>query len=214
MKQYTGVSERGAGLFLIGNLIAFGIGRIVSTQLMRWVRPTRMMGTYAVINIALLAVGILHPGLTGAYAILLTSYFMSIMFPTIFALGVKGLGEHTKLGGSVIVMSIVGGAVMPCGKTDRQRGAGLHRCGSGLRGGRSVRLPEPAYLERRSLGTAHRLVTDAVWPEAQVMLRTGASMASSSARRSSGTSRLSARRFSVTCAGDDMPISVDETNGC
>ena len=71
------------------------------------------MGTYAVVNMALLLVVILHPGKVGAGAIVATSFFMSIMFPTIFALGVKGLGPHTKMGGSVIVMAVVGGAVFP-----------------------------------------------------------------------------------------------------
>jgi len=61
----------------------------------------------------LLSAAILHPGLAGAYAIIATSFFMSIMFPTIFALGVKGLGPNTKLGGSIIVMSIVGAALIP-----------------------------------------------------------------------------------------------------
>ncbi len=50
---------------------------------------------------------------------------MSIMFPTIFALGIRGLGEHTKLGGSVVVMSIVGGAILPplLGLIARQTGS-------------------------------------------------------------------------------------------
>ena len=47
------------------------------------------------------------------YAVLGTNFFMSIMFPTIFALGVKGLGDHTKLGSSFIIMAIVGGAILP-----------------------------------------------------------------------------------------------------
>ncbi|MGA8938990.1 MAG: L-fucose:H+ symporter permease [Acidobacteriaceae bacterium] len=113
MLQYTGVTERTAALFLTGNLVALAVGRFVSTGLMRWFSPTKMMGTYAVVNIALLSVGILHPGRVGAGAILATSFFMSIMFPTIFALGVKGLGPNTKLGGSVIVMAVVGGAAFP-----------------------------------------------------------------------------------------------------
>jgi FHS family L-fucose permease-like MFS transporter len=113
MKQYTVTSERKAALFLTGSLVALAAGRFVSTYLMRWFRPTIMMGVYALINIALLAVGILHPGMIGAWAILATSFFMSIMFPTIFALGVKGLGPNTKIGGSVIVMSVVGAAIVP-----------------------------------------------------------------------------------------------------
>jgi FHS family L-fucose permease-like MFS transporter len=80
---------------------------------MKLVSPAKMMALYAAINIALLTVGIARPGLTGGCAILLTSFFMSIMFPTIFALGVKGLGPNTKLGGSMIVVAIVGGAVIP-----------------------------------------------------------------------------------------------------
>ena len=54
----------------------------------------------------------LFPGVVGLWAIFLTSFFMSLMFPTIFALGLKGLGENTKIGGSLLVMAIVGGAVL------------------------------------------------------------------------------------------------------
>jgi len=113
LKAYTAVSERSAGYLLTGNLIAFGLGRIVSTPLMRFIPPTRMVGIYATINIALTSVCILHPGLVGAYFMIASSFFMSILFPTIFASGVKGLGPNTKLGGSLIVMAIVGGAVIP-----------------------------------------------------------------------------------------------------
>jgi FHS family L-fucose permease-like MFS transporter len=113
VKQYTTSTERSAALFLTGNLVALAVGRFVSTPLMRWISPAKMTGTYALINIGLLAVGILHPGMVGAWAILATSFFMSIMFPTIFALGVHGLGPNTKIGGSVIVMSVVGAGIIP-----------------------------------------------------------------------------------------------------
>jgi FHS family L-fucose permease-like MFS transporter len=113
MRQYTHSSERTAGLLLTGNLIAFAAGRLVSTGLMRWLNPARMMATYAVVNILLLMLTIFYPGLVGVGAILLTSFFMSIMFPTIFAIGIKGLGSNTKLGGSLIVMSVVGAAIIP-----------------------------------------------------------------------------------------------------
>jgi FHS family L-fucose permease-like MFS transporter len=49
----------------------------------------------------------------GAWAIVASGFFISIMFPTIFALGLKGLGKNTKLGGSLLVMAIVGGAIFP-----------------------------------------------------------------------------------------------------
>jgi len=113
VKQYTSAPERTAALFLTCNLIAFAAGRAVSTALMRWISPSRMMAVYAFLNIALITTGVLHPGIIGAGAILLTSFFLSVMFPTIFALGVKNLGPRTKLASSLIVMSIVGGAVMP-----------------------------------------------------------------------------------------------------
>ncbi len=113
IKEYTTITEKGAAVFLLYTLIALGAGRVVSTWLMRYVSAGLMMGVYSVINIGLLAFCILRPGMLGAWMIVATSFFMSIMFPTIFAMGVKGLGPNTKLGGSLIVMSIVGGAIFP-----------------------------------------------------------------------------------------------------
>ena len=125
VKAYTVVTEREAGYFLTGSLVALAVGRIVSTSLMKLVSASKMMAVYAVINIALLAVGITRPGIVGTWAILATSFFMSIMFPTIFALGVKGLGPNTKLGGSLIVMAILGGAIFPPLSGYLARGHGL-----------------------------------------------------------------------------------------
>jgi FHS family L-fucose permease-like MFS transporter len=113
MRAYTTMPERTAGYFLTATLIALAIGRIVSTAAMRFVSPRKMIGVYALINFLLLLVGIARPGMVGVYAILITSFFMSVMYPTIFALGVRDLGEDTKLGGSLIVMAIVGGAIFP-----------------------------------------------------------------------------------------------------
>jgi FHS family L-fucose permease-like MFS transporter len=70
------------------------------------------MGVYSVANIALVSLGVLFPGWFGLWCVFLTSFFMSLMFPTIFALGLKGLGPNTKIGGSLLVMAIVGGAVL------------------------------------------------------------------------------------------------------
>jgi FHS family L-fucose permease-like MFS transporter len=80
---------------------------------MRFIAPARIIGAYALANMALLLVGIVHPGLLGGYALMATSLFMSVMYPTIFALGIKDLGPNTKLGGSFLVMAIVGGAIVP-----------------------------------------------------------------------------------------------------
>jgi FHS family L-fucose permease-like MFS transporter len=107
------VKERTAFLYLIATLVALALGRFISTSLMRFFSPAKMIGSYAVINMALLGFAIVHPGTAGAYALVATSFFMSIMFPTIFALGIKGLGPNTKLGGSVIVMAVVGAGILP-----------------------------------------------------------------------------------------------------
>jgi FHS family L-fucose permease-like MFS transporter len=61
----------------------------------------------------LVANAVINPGTIGGLTLVASSFFMSLMFPTIFALGLKGLGKNTKLGGSFIVMAIVGGAVFP-----------------------------------------------------------------------------------------------------
>lgn len=112
VQEYTHQPEKVAGYFLTGTLAAFGVGRFVSAYLMRFVAPNKLMGVYAVLNVILASVGVLNPGWIGLWAIFLTSLFMSLMFPTIFALGLKGLGPNTKIGGSLIVMAIVGGAVL------------------------------------------------------------------------------------------------------
>ncbi len=111
VQDYTHQPEKVAGYFLTGTLLAFGVGRFSATYIMEFIQPTRLMGIYSVVNVMLVSIGVLHPGWVGLWAIFLTSFFMSLMFPTIFALGIKELGPNTKLGGSMIIMAIVGGAV-------------------------------------------------------------------------------------------------------
>src|SRR6266702_6866358 len=79
---------------------------------MRFISPSKLMGAYSVANILLVGIAVFTPGWLGLWCVFLTSFFMSLMFPTIFALGLKGLGPNTKLGGSLLVMAIVGGAVL------------------------------------------------------------------------------------------------------
>ncbi len=112
VQEYAHQPEKVAGYFLTGTLAAFGVGRFASAYLMRFIQPSKLMGAYALTNIALLLVAVLHPGWVGLWCVFLTSFFMSLMFPTIFALGLKGLGPNTKIGGSLIVMAIIGGAVL------------------------------------------------------------------------------------------------------
>jgi len=111
-QDYTHIGEKTAGYLLVGNLIAFGTGRFAATYLMKFIEPRSLMGAYALANVTLVAIAILQPGWIGVWAILLTSFFMSLMFPTIFALGLKGLGPNTKIASSLIVMAIIGGGVL------------------------------------------------------------------------------------------------------
>jgi FHS family L-fucose permease-like MFS transporter len=113
VQEYAHQSEKIAGYFLTGTLAAFGVGRFASAWLMRFISPNKLMGAYSVANIALAIVAVFMPGWVGTWCVFLTSFFMSLMFPTIFALGLKGLGPNTKLGGSLLVMAIVGGAILP-----------------------------------------------------------------------------------------------------
>ena len=113
IQDYTHRPEKTAGYLLTGTLVAFGVGRFTATYLMKFIAPARLMGVYGVINTALVAIGVLFPGRLGVGAVFMTSFFMSLMFPTIFALGIKELGPNTKIGGSIIIMAIIGGATAP-----------------------------------------------------------------------------------------------------
>jgi MFS transporter, FHS family, L-fucose permease len=112
VQQFTGQNEKTGGYLLTGTLVMFGLGRFTSAAIMKHVQPARLMGVYSLINILLVASAVLHPGWSGVWAIFVTSFFMSLMYPTIFALGLHGLGEDSKVGGSLLVMAIIGGAVL------------------------------------------------------------------------------------------------------
>jgi MFS transporter, FHS family, L-fucose permease len=94
-------------------MVGFMIGRFAGTYLMKFIRPEKLLGVYSIINILLLIVAVSASGNVAVYALISVPFFMSIMFPTIFALGIKGLGEETKIASSFIVMAIVGGAFFP-----------------------------------------------------------------------------------------------------
>jgi len=107
-----GTPEKSAADYLILSLILFTIGRFAGTALMKYVAPSRLLTLYAIAGVLLTATAIAVPGRAGLYALVCTSFFMSIMFPTIFALGLRGVGEARKLASSLLVMAIVGGAVL------------------------------------------------------------------------------------------------------
>jgi FHS family L-fucose permease-like MFS transporter len=90
--------------------VLFTVGRLCGSAVISQFKPERVLTVYAAVNVVLVAVA-MGGGKAGLYAMFGTFFFMSVMFPTIFALGIRGLGEYTKLGSSLIVMSIVGGAI-------------------------------------------------------------------------------------------------------
>jgi FHS family L-fucose permease-like MFS transporter len=94
-------------------MVGFMAGRFIGTFLMRYVKPNQLLLAYSLVNVMLLFGAVYTSGGTAVWCVMLIPFFMSIMFPTIFALGVKDLGDDTKLGSSLIIMSIVGGAVIP-----------------------------------------------------------------------------------------------------
>ncbi len=107
------LSAQRASFMLSIALLLFMAGRFVSTAAMGKVSPARLLTLYALANIALCAIVLAGIPVLSVLALIGVFFFMSIMFPTIFALGVKDLGPQTKRGASFQVMSIVGGAIMP-----------------------------------------------------------------------------------------------------
>lgn len=93
--------------------IAFLIGRFSGTFFMKYIKPEKLLALYAAINILLCVVAMMGTGMITVYAVIAICFFMSIMFPTIFSLGIKDLKGDTEYGSSLIIMSIVGGAIMP-----------------------------------------------------------------------------------------------------
>ncbi|WP_433853150.1 sugar MFS transporter [Stenotrophomonas nitritireducens] len=109
----AGLSSERAAYLLAVALGCFLAGRFLTTALMGAVAPARLLTVYAVISIVLCGVVVAGLGKLSVAALIALFFFMSMMFPTIFALGVKGLGAQTKRGASFIIMAIVGGAIVP-----------------------------------------------------------------------------------------------------
>jgi FHS family L-fucose permease-like MFS transporter len=111
--QTASIPEQRAGYFLSLALFGFMAGRFVGTFLMKYIAPKNLLVIYSLISIGLLVVAVNTSGMVPVYALVGTQFFMSIMFPTIFSLSIEGLGRHTKLGSSLLVMAIAGGAILP-----------------------------------------------------------------------------------------------------
>ena len=109
----AGMEEATAARYLGFFGLAFMLGRFAGTFFMQFIQPRKLLIIYAIINIFLSIVAITGTGMLVVYTLIAIAFFMSIMFPTIFSMGIDGLGHNTKIGSSLIVMAIVGGALLP-----------------------------------------------------------------------------------------------------
>lgn len=100
-------------ILAIGGMGMFMVGRILGSYIMKFINPRKLLSVYACMNVALMAVVIIGLGMTSVVCLFASYFFMSIMFPTIFALGISGLKENTERGSSFLVMAVVGGAIVP-----------------------------------------------------------------------------------------------------
>jgi FHS family L-fucose permease-like MFS transporter len=111
--KVAGMQEKTAAFYLFIALMGFMIGRFVGTALIRYFPAAKLLAAYSIINMVLLILAVSLHGRFPVYALMGVEFFMSIMFPTIFSLGIRGLGSKTKEGSSLLIMAIVGGAVFP-----------------------------------------------------------------------------------------------------
>ncbi len=105
--------EKTAAFYLSASLLSFMVGRFIGTWLMKYIAPRSLLGLYALINVALVGIALATGGIAAVFALGATSFFMSIMFPTIYALGLEQLGDKAEMGSSLIIMTIISGAIIP-----------------------------------------------------------------------------------------------------
>jgi MFS transporter, FHS family, L-fucose permease len=108
------ITDKGAAAMLsFGGFTLFMLGRFTGSAILRFASPHVTLGIYGLVNTLLMATVVLTSGWLSIAALLTSFFFMSIMYPTNFALGIRGLGERTKVASSFMVMAILGGAVAP-----------------------------------------------------------------------------------------------------
>ena len=113
VQQALGGSLQKGGLYLQVSLLVFLASRFLMTWVIGRVRATRVLAVLAFLAVALCAFAMVSPNLAGVLAVVALSFCLSLMFPTIYGVALKGLGPATKFGAAGLVMAIVGGAIMP-----------------------------------------------------------------------------------------------------
>jgi MFS transporter, FHS family, L-fucose permease len=112
-QDVVGVSAEASGWYLQASLILFLISRFVMTWLLGIFRPTKLLFVMAVFGVACCAVAMFSLNMLGLYAVVAISASLSLMFPTIYGVSLRGLGEDAKFGAAGLVMAILGGALLP-----------------------------------------------------------------------------------------------------
>ena len=107
------ITDLGGSKAFAGGILCFLAGRFIGSMILRACSAHLTLAAFGLANSIMMVLIIVHVGWASVAALFLSCFFMSIMYPTIFALGIRGLGEHTKFGSSLIVMAIVGGAILP-----------------------------------------------------------------------------------------------------
>ncbi len=111
--ESRGIPNFTAVNYAITALILFLVGRWVGTALLRYVDSGKLLMIFAIGALACTFFTIFLTGMSGLYALVGISFFMSIMFPTIYGIALEGRGKDAKFGAAFLVMAIVGGALMP-----------------------------------------------------------------------------------------------------
>ncbi len=110
--QALDLNEDGASSYYIASLILFTVSRFICTWLMSAFSPGRILTTLSLLAVGFTVVVMVGDGMVGVIALVGISGCMSLMFPTIYGLGLRGLKGDTKVGGSGLIMAILGGAVL------------------------------------------------------------------------------------------------------
>jgi FHS family L-fucose permease-like MFS transporter len=113
VEQALGGSLEKGGTYLQVSLLVFLASRFLMTWVIGYVRASKVLAVLALLAVALCLFAMTSPNMAGVIALVAVSFCLSLMFPTIYGVALKGLGPATKFGAAGLVMAIVGGAIMP-----------------------------------------------------------------------------------------------------
>jgi MFS transporter, FHS family, L-fucose permease len=106
------LDENNSATYFLASIILFSVSRFICTALMKYIRPIKLLASFALAAGILCLVVIGTEGLTGVIALISISACMSLMFPTIYGIALEGVGEDMKIGGAGLIMAILGGAIL------------------------------------------------------------------------------------------------------